>query len=257
MTGKIPSSVILKTSDPVKNIALGIQHLLAVYAKRSMSFEAIANSLVVSAELDHYKDRKPRELLKFIIQGRKNGRATKPSYLVDIVSRTLSLFSPLSVATGGQTSSWKRILRPNVEPGSYVIFFFVVPIKGEKMYDASRHNNGEYTQMAVLNTATRLLCPCNVNGSAFILGHDVEGMCNQDQRTTEIVNHLNSIVRGKTRGIYPMEGTGCRRVTLAGIYEISHGNVQETDVAENSGNDSPTDERNHGPPRARIYYPKA
>ena len=79
-------------------------------------------------------------------------------------------------------------------------------------------------QMAVCDTAARLLSPCNSEGSAFILGKDLEDLCNHNNHAVTVTEALNRITcsRGK-RGIYPPikgKASGLRKVRLGGVYKL-------------------------------------
>ena len=222
MTKAIPQGVEVKSTNPCRNIALGIQHMLAVYRGKLYTVQSIQAELMVASRLGHLKELSNKERLAKLIQGNSSGRASKPSWLGEVVSKVLSHFSTYFLVRSHQTASWKRILRSGAMSGTYVIFFILEPVEGEYLYNENRTNNGEYTQMAICDTQTRLLCPCNSHGSAFIMGRDLEALCDGNQHSTEVVDHLNAIPSRKGRGIYPLARRGNRKVSLGGIYELSY-----------------------------------
>ena len=236
MTRAIPQGVEVRAKHPCRNIALGIQHILAVYSGRLYKVSSIYNALMVASKLDRLKDLSNRERLATLIQGNSKGGASKPSWLGEVVSKVLSHFSPYFLVRSHQTASWKRILRPGAMTGTYVVFFVLEPVEGEYLYDENRNNNGEYTQMAICDTQTRLLCPCNSHGSAFIMGRDLEALCDRNQRSTEVVDHLNTIPSRKGRGIYPLARRGNRKVSLGGIYELSYRDDPKQDRLDEDDN---------------------
>lgn len=227
MTAMIPRGVQIHTDNPLNNIALGIQHLLAVYAGKKYRKTEILNALVKNMDLDHIPASR-EDIMRHLTQGRHELKVISgPSYVKHIVSKTLRHFSSLFLETEYQTSSWNRILAPDVTTGTYAIFFIVEPVEGEDMFTHERHRHGEYIQMAICDTKSRLLCPCNKHGSAYIMGKDLEALCEPGLGPSEIVDHLNSIVCGPTKGIYPQKGYGNRNVRLGGIYELKQGDIQQ------------------------------
>ena len=230
MTAMIPKGVQVHTDNPLNNIALGIQHLLAVYAGTVHREAAILNALVKNMDFDHvdHAEASREDIMRHLTQGQHGLEVvSRPSYVKHIVSKTLQHFSSLFLETEYQTSSWRRILAPDVTTGTYAIFFIVEPVEGENMFTNNRHRNGEYIQMAMCDTASRLLCPCNKRGSAYIMGKDLEALCEPGLQPSEVVDHLNNIVCGSTKGIYPREGYGNRSVRLGGIYELRQRDIQK------------------------------
>ena len=224
MTKMVPPKVKVSTSNPPSNIGLGIMHLLAVYGDCLFkSNEEKGNVFKEMVSLMGRKDWTVDEAMMSLIQGGTEGKASRSSYAADIVSKTLTHFSSLCLARSYQTASWKRVLGKGVETATYVIFFIVTPRVGDQLYNETRAEGGEYLQMAVCDTAARLLSPCNSEGSAFILGKDLEDLCNHGNHAETITEALNKVTCHGKRGIYPPvrgEPKGLRRVRLGGVYEL-------------------------------------
>ena len=89
---------------------------------------------------------------EYLIQGGTGGKASRPSCVSDIVSKTLTHFNSLYLERRYQTASWKRVLGHKMATGTYIIFFIVTSQRGDPLYKELRVNGGKYLQMAIYAT---------------------------------------------------------------------------------------------------------
>lgn len=231
---------MVKVRTPSDNIGAAILYVLHTYGKGKVSpkldlkmihdhLECAVNSRrkdgskIESELIPRYMIR-GKEITDIVNKYHEYG-ATTPSYARKKISKVLSELGGLVLSPSGQTTSWLRMLGPKVHSSSFMVFFIITPHEMEDLYNVTLPNNGEYLQAAVLDNETRLFAPCNVIGTGFILGKDVETLCKNgtDQSVTDWLNTTKTW-QG-IQGIYPFSLNGrcepARGIRLAGVYEIS------------------------------------
>ena len=122
MTKMVPLKVKVSTSKPTSNIGLGILHLLAVYGDHL--FKTLEEKRDVFREMANHMGCAAwtvKDAMVPLIQGGTEGKASRSSYVADVVSKTLTHFSSLYLARSYQTASWKRVLGRSMDTGTYVM----------------------------------------------------------------------------------------------------------------------------------------
>ena len=159
---------------------------------------------------------------EYLIRGYEGDKATTPRYAHKIINKILGQCSNLMLEKKNQTASWRRLFNRHADNGIYAVFFKVIPLRNETMYDETMVNNGEYLQMAIVDNLTRIVLPGNHFGTGIIIGRDIEDICDERDRSADITDILNARTSGNTRGLCPSQECPRKKKTviMQGTHEI-------------------------------------
>ena len=90
------------------------------------------------------------------------------------------------------------------------------------MCDEMRRNDGECSQMAMVDNKHGSALPGNPFGTGVIIGQDLEDLCDHKDRSAFITEILNGPTSGNMRGLHPSQKhpRDKKTVIMQGMHEM-------------------------------------